>query len=259
MAYTINKAKNGIELKFETFPSEQIRNTLKSQGWRWSSFGKFWYNRNTPENEQTAKAMSNGQQPTIKTTATTSKPAKAKSVFTTDTIDDKYKDSVLGYVKLSNGDYVAMEKSKIKTRFCYSFDEVGNPDSIQTSNNCCYEIQRNYDTFEKAQTADIDDMIESVNKAMKELADLDNGGCFISRDLLIFQPETYRSQSQNIGHLRGMYSDSDTLEMALKKPDLEKVLAGLKEQREYKVKQSKTYWKRYGGSKLKTWTFSIWD
>lgn len=34
ISYKLNNEKNGIELYFETCPSEETRNILKSNGWR---------------------------------------------------------------------------------------------------------------------------------------------------------------------------------------------------------------------------------
>ena len=62
--YAINPEKNGIEIAFSQIPSKTTRATLKAQGWRWSRFGGFWYNRNTPENEQTARDLADGKAPT---------------------------------------------------------------------------------------------------------------------------------------------------------------------------------------------------
>ncbi len=57
--FKINTEKNGIELYFESKPSESIRTSLKSSGWRWSSFGMFWYNFNTSSNLQFARQLCN--------------------------------------------------------------------------------------------------------------------------------------------------------------------------------------------------------
>ena len=41
-----NKEKNGIEIRFPSIPSDEIRSELKANGWRWTRFnGGLWYNR----------------------------------------------------------------------------------------------------------------------------------------------------------------------------------------------------------------------
>jgi|SRR3990167_5455777 len=43
--FTHNKEKNGLEIRFKTKPSQEVINTLKSNGFRWSGFNKCWYKR----------------------------------------------------------------------------------------------------------------------------------------------------------------------------------------------------------------------
>lgn len=42
-----NEEKNGIELSFKEKPSQEIRDNIKSLGFRWSKFNKVWYAKNT--------------------------------------------------------------------------------------------------------------------------------------------------------------------------------------------------------------------
>jgi len=52
---TENKEKNGIEIRFPSMPSAEIRNYMKGTGWRWTRFnGGCWYNRATEENRKVA-------------------------------------------------------------------------------------------------------------------------------------------------------------------------------------------------------------
>lgn len=53
----INPEHNGIEVYFPGKPDEETRTALKSQGWRWHSTKKCWYNRNTEENLQGLRAI----------------------------------------------------------------------------------------------------------------------------------------------------------------------------------------------------------
>ena len=55
--YIVNQKKNGVELYFNKAPSEAIRKSLKVHGWKWSRFGRFWYNKLSAENINTAKAF----------------------------------------------------------------------------------------------------------------------------------------------------------------------------------------------------------
>jgi hypothetical protein len=54
---TLNAAKNGVELRFDSKPSDDVRDSLKANGWRWSRFGGLWYRRDTPAARAFAEAM----------------------------------------------------------------------------------------------------------------------------------------------------------------------------------------------------------
>ena len=52
---TENTEKNGIEIRFPSMPSENIRNHMKAAGWRWTRYnGGLWYNRATDGNRKMA-------------------------------------------------------------------------------------------------------------------------------------------------------------------------------------------------------------
>lgn len=45
-----NEEKNGIEIIFPGRPSDQVLETLKANGWKWSRFNKVWYNMFSDDN-----------------------------------------------------------------------------------------------------------------------------------------------------------------------------------------------------------------
>ena len=57
VSMTLNAAKNGVELRFDSKPSEAVRDSLKANGWRWSRFGGLWYRRDSPAARAFAEAM----------------------------------------------------------------------------------------------------------------------------------------------------------------------------------------------------------
>ena len=54
---TENTEKNGVEIRFPSMPSEEVRTELKSRNWRWSRFGGCWYNRMTDSNMEFARNL----------------------------------------------------------------------------------------------------------------------------------------------------------------------------------------------------------
>lgn len=55
--YTLNEQLNGIEITFNTVPSEEVRNELKTNGFRWSKYRKVWYAKQTAERLEFAKML----------------------------------------------------------------------------------------------------------------------------------------------------------------------------------------------------------
>lgn len=258
--YRINTEKNGIELVFLSIPSATTRDTLKQQGWRWSRFGGFWYNRNTPENEQTARDLADGKAPTP--AQPKNAPAAKKSPFTDEKPADKYAADVIGYVKISNGDFIPFEKSRIKTRLCFGFDELRS-ETIEQSNHSAHAAENDYNFFESLQTQEIDREIATIERAIaaREQAAADHaaGQCafYSMGDLIFTARDTWRGDK--ITHWRAWNPNNEPADNALELDDLRAILDGLNAQKEYKQKQARTYWKRFGGSKLHTWTYSVND
>lgn len=55
--YRINEELNGIEISFPSVPSEEVRNELKTNGFRWSKYKKVWYAKQTAERLEFAKML----------------------------------------------------------------------------------------------------------------------------------------------------------------------------------------------------------
>ena len=55
--YTLNEQLNGIEIAFTSIPSEEVRNELKTNGFRWSKYKKVWYAKQTAERLEFAKML----------------------------------------------------------------------------------------------------------------------------------------------------------------------------------------------------------
>jgi hypothetical protein len=54
---TENTEKGGVELRFTGKPTEVILQALKSNGFRWSNYGKFWYAKTNPKTLDFAKSI----------------------------------------------------------------------------------------------------------------------------------------------------------------------------------------------------------
>ena len=252
--YRINTEKNGLELIFDSIPSAATRDTLKAQGWRWSRFGGFWYNRHTPQNEQTARDLADGKAPTP--AQPKNAPAAKKSAFTTDKVADKCARGVLGYVKLSGGEYIPFERHKIQTRLCFGYDELCTDTVTQAQRNRD-SATTDYSYFERLQCGQIDREIATIEQAIKTRQEIAAGEPFSPNRLVYIVANDWRGG--NVAGWQAWNPQNKPIDQAASMDDLRAILAGLKEQREHIQKASATYWKRFGGSKLHAWTYSTND
>lgn len=55
----LNEEKNGVELYFNNKPSEEIRNNLKANGFRWSKFNECWFTKQSDKTIGFANSLAN--------------------------------------------------------------------------------------------------------------------------------------------------------------------------------------------------------
>jgi hypothetical protein len=55
--YKLNDEKNGVEIYFDSKPSEEVKNTLKANGFRWGKYNKCWYAKQSEETISLAKQL----------------------------------------------------------------------------------------------------------------------------------------------------------------------------------------------------------
>lgn len=88
--FSINEEKNGIEISFNDKPSEEVREQLKSNGFRWSKYQKIWYAKQNESRLQFVKKLTNSNQPEgIKTESNHSYPEIEVDDIESYTIDEE--------------------------------------------------------------------------------------------------------------------------------------------------------------------------
>ena len=55
--YELNEERNGVEIYFDSFPSDEVRAELKANGWRWAPSKKCWYAKQSDESIELAKRI----------------------------------------------------------------------------------------------------------------------------------------------------------------------------------------------------------
>ena len=220
---------------------------------------QYIYKLNFGSKKQTHK---NAQTKTIKTTKAHLKfnDAKAEYLqvnnFDAKCFDARYYEYLLKF----DDCFLGFEKPDIKTRFCFGYGLNG----VSTQED--YEGARKQEkNMETNQQAFIDANLEDLNKSIKDLQEfIDNffdnkNTCFNSRYNKIFICK------HNYNHLAFLawswdYDNIGNKDMLIReatKEDLLLIIEVYKQQIENFKKRLNTYLKRYGLSKLTTWTYLV--
>ena len=107
---TINKEKNGIELRFDSKPEESVLNALKENGFRWSSKQKMWYAKYNDERAAFANTLDSSE---------TNKTEKDGNDVAYDLFELTRVDQIPSNVdkSLNNKEIAALIRAHIKQRF----------------------------------------------------------------------------------------------------------------------------------------------
>ena len=160
MTYTMtrNPQFDSLEIAFDGKPSEAIREALKELKFRWHGVKKVWYGY---ADEETAKAAIEGKPHTVETVKAVKAP-KVDKDFLRDQFSKAWSDArmidycvnkVAAVATLPNGDIITIDKQGIETRFCfgesgYDFDEAAEAANVaRTSQD--YFKRENMASFKK--------------------------------------------------------------------------------------------------------------
>lgn len=155
-----------------------------------------------------------------------------------------FEKEISNVVKLSAG-LLAFRKPRVKTHFCYSYDEVmdchGGTNTYETA---CYNARNvQEETF-------IKDNMEDLNRQLRML-----------QQEKIYYIKRYYRNDLTINFVSQGYADTFPSEIIAEATDedVKILIEAVKEEIEKFSKRLRTYLKKYGTSKLRTWTYSIND
>ena len=274
MKYEIraNEEFKSVEIVFDGKPSEAIREKLKENGFRWHGVRRLWYGYKTAE--ETAEILQATENASTDETPertaesdgrTGSKQAREnrerlkKEYIDTlcDTIwrnDDGMKkhfnETIAEVVELTDGSLIPIEKSRMKTSFCFGYGYSG----VST----------------QEQSDEADDMADYARK---------NGEYFINENLRRFawqyealkeEPETLYAcvtynglpkdskikSLRNIREIKDYYGKAkNETASPLSTDDINALTEAYERERNAFIKRLNTYLKRYGTEKLNVWTY----
>lgn len=267
MAYTItiNKEYNSTEIKFDGIPPKEIRNKLKEIGYKWHKTKGVWFGRHTVEQLEgilSAKSCEilEKDEPQGVDTNEDRKQRKQRVSDYVDIVmkevyskrnDGKMREYLMGDIFdvaiLSNGYMVEVEKHSIETSFCFGYGmngvSFGNDDEDaerarqHAATHESYFIKKNMEKVEQY-IKWVEDC-EDIRLRVKYYNSPENS---VVRDLEFLDDHHYANQR-------------DTHLPKLTEEDRAVVLEVLNAEKANFEKRLQTYLKRYGLSKLNTWTY----
>ena len=272
MTYTMTKNPqfNSLEIAFDGKPSEAIREALKELKFRWHGVKKVWYGY---ADEAAAKAAIEGKPHTVETVKAVKAPKVDKDFlreqFSKAWSDPKMinycVDKVAAVATLPNGDIITVDKQSIETRFCfgesgYDFDEAAEAAQIARTSQ---------DYFKR-------ENMESFNKWVENLTDVLNGtGNYmltIGEKAYIGQPDDCKLRfitfdritdiieacggSAYLEELPGkeLFVNGKHCRIATAE-EIKIILDAYTEAAKAHEKKVDSYLKRYGTSKVHSWTY----
>lgn len=161
-------------------------------------------------------------------------------------------------VELSNGKIICFEKPSIKTRFCFGYGYNGRStdEEENAASDLSQDAKESIDRFISSNLEEIDRKISRLEEALKS----------IQRQVWIMveyygQPDNSRLVGYTVVNVCDSpecspedYHNSKGLQK-LGEEDIQIILGGLEEQKRLFLKRLNTYLKRYGLSKIDTWTY----
>ena len=249
--------------------TKAIKDELKSLGGRFNprlSCGAGWVFPKSKREQLTA--LLNGESVAV-TTTPTAKKSKG--------IDPKIKAEITAYyqkvwgggdghmvdycvnktahaARLSNGLILTIEKPSIETSFCFGESGYDHDEAF----NMAYNVAKTEEYFKNRNMREFDNMIANLKQCKK----LDKWGCH--KMYAYMNVQSYYGCTDRVicevytdSHLRDEVWEQAYGRKAEKLPDadIDTAIALFEEARVAFKKRVDAYWKRYGSSKLKTWTY----
>lgn len=266
---TRNEQKNGVEIKFFERPDAAILADLKAHGWRWSRFAGCWYNRYTEENAAYAAKVAGAASVSAGGAAPRKEEPNDENVntpeirelFSAEQAKNWGKDTrMVDYcvksaevvVRLTGGELVGIEKPSIKTEDCHGEDDRGQggdgPGTIAFAQKCCayFETEAGFKRTN----------IRGFDKAMVSAATRKEGSLW-GEPLKFYVTTKYCGGENTLicDCNRTTKSRVSAIRREANAEDIRRLRIGYMMVRRSFVRRVNAYWRRFGNSKLRTWTY----
>ena len=261
---TRNEQKNGVEIKFFERPDAAILADLKAHGWRWSRFAGCWYNRYTEENAAYAAKVAGAASVSACVAAPRKEEPEDENVNTPEIRelfaaehaklwgDDKRmvdhcvkKAEVV--VRLTGGELVEIERPSITTSHCEGEDDGRGRSMADAQAGCDY-----FETEEGFKRTNI----RGFDKDMVSAATRKEGSLWGEPLKFYVTTQYHRGSELSLCYChRTTKSRVNAIRREANAEDIRRIRLGYMMVRRSFVRRVNAYWRRFGNSKLRTWTY----
>lgn len=239
-----NVDKNGVEIKFNSRPDDEILSSLKEAGWRWSRFAGVWYNRYSDDNLKFAQSIVNnsavvetdGNQSMTGLRAIYAKlSADMKSVLNEYAQSGHNTRGIASAVKLDNGEWLTFDAGVIETKHCEGEDE-GRGRSLKEAMSGCnwFKTENGFKICNNLRSV----FVREGNRNRNDWRIYSNNWCILDN-------------ARN-----GYYTIHEPL---LCREISEREWREIRRAEAWRIislrRRVNAYWRRFGASKLRTWTY----
>lgn len=247
--YTLNDTLNGIEISFSEKPTSEILTALKANGYRWHGKKHLWYAKQTAERIQLAQSVASEGKPIADRQSELKKTLeKIVSEYWKDPKMVKYCMKSTAYiVELNDGDIYTIDKPSIETHFCfgYGYSGVSTDEDYKNASDAMHYADTHEDYFISENMKQINGYIDSLkDESLRIYKYIHYCGECDKRYKDICFIRYYESPASNLKDCKEITSD-----------ERQALIAGYEEVKKAFKKRLDTYLKKYGLSKLHTWTY----
>lgn len=260
---TKNEQFNSYELHFDSKPPEAVRDILKANGYRWHSVKRVWYGYKDiaeqigaiTELPATSRTESKAEQQTDKAQQNEliEKYVAAYCNGRKWAKPDEERKEIARVIELNDGELLAIEKPRIKTRFCFGYGYNGV--STQEEYNDAHDAKHIADTqesyFIRKNLEQLTEVIDSIKDYLQMISPGYSGTVYAAPYLFCYGErlrELYFRYDYQIDNRRDNYRQPTVNE-------LQRIITAYEIEIKEFEKRLQTYLKRYGLTKLHTWTY----
>ena len=255
-----NTAYGSREVFFEEKPAAGVIAALKALKMRWNNKKMCWYGYATAD--EIAAAIENPEADGPKQAAGPADDQnRLKALYleemaaywSSSKMLEYCKKKAAYFVELTGGEYIALDKPTIETRFCFGhgLNGISTQDDEENAQNMAHYASTNKNYF-------IDENLRGINEEIKALKEADKVYIFLNytKENPADKLRTYRPTGLFYGpeYRPAFWNNLEKLQ-EIGAEDRGRIIAGLEIVKAQFIKRLNTYLKKYGLSKVNTWTY----